>query len=184
MKDYTVSNMRNFYFPGSFFILHEGHLAIAHHIESQYKNSNIIFEICHSPYGKDIVTEEDMNRRFKQFELIGRNVVSSPYVSFLEKARRFPNSQKISSENYPIEFLVGLDTIERINNPAFYFNSSRERDRCISLMSYYGAKFHVFPRRSCDRPELCERLMTMCVFYDDFKPINISSTELKNETKA
>jgi len=179
MKDYTVYNMRNFYFPGSFSILHEGHLAIAHYIESKYKNANVIFEICHSPYGKDIITEEDMNRRFKQFELIGRNVVSSPYVSFLEKSRYFP--RVVSHQS--IEFLVGLDTIERINNPAFYFNSVRERDRCISLMSSNYVKFHVFSRHSYDRPELCEQLMSICTFYDDFEPIEISSTRIRNETE-
>lgn len=180
MKDYTVSNMRNFYFPGSFSILHEGHLAIAHYVESKYPNANVIFEICHSPYGKDVIIEEDMNRRFRQFKLLNRNVVSSPYVSFLEKTLYFPNSGNTSS---PIEFLVGLDTIERINNPAFYFNSAKERDRCVSIMLNYGAKFHVFPRHSYDMPELCEQLMSMCVFYDDFAPIDISSTRIRNETK-
>lgn len=166
--------MRDIYISGSFDLLHESHLAIAHHLEKVYPDCNIVFELCNRPYQKAGLTTEEVDKRVRQFARIYRQVIVTDATSFLEKSvyLRTPFGQKD-------EFAIGIDTLERICDKKFYFNSNDEMLRCISKMKARNILFHVFPRLgyefSCP-----EYIKDICVFHNSFEPNDISSTKIRN----
>lgn len=84
-------------------------------------------------------------------------------------------------------FVVGADTIQRINNLKYYSNNQSEFKRSIERMASYGIRFLVFGRddagRFLDQKALRLRsdLQTLCDFVPraEFE-MKISSTALRN----
>ena len=166
--------MRNIYISGSFSPLHESHLAIAHHLEKMYPDCNIVFELCNRPYQKAELTTEEIEKRVRQFNTIYRQVVVTAASSFLEKSIALK-----TSIGQKIEFAIGLDTLERVCDKKFYFNSNDEMLRCISKMKLRHMLFHVFPRFGYEF-ECPEYIKDICVFHNSFEPSDVSSTKIRN----
>lgn len=166
---------KRFVYSGSFNPLHEGHLAIAHYIERKH-NQNVEFEICKCPVDKDPLSEEDCDRRLKQFRMLGRICFLSEATTFLEKTMTYENR----CGNDQIYFIVGMDTISRIDDPKYYLNSKDERDRCLKIIKRFGGSFIVFPRVGFETHIPSLEMSSIVEFVTDFTPVDVSSTEIRN----
>ena len=104
------------------------------------------------------------------------NLVFSNAPTFVEKSAIFPDSV----------FVVGLDTIVRIDEPRYY-GSETARDKALATLAGRGARFLVFGRHTGKRfntledVSLSKTLKDMCtaVTEDQFRH-DISSSEIRS----
>lgn len=177
---------RLYVYPGSFNPLHIGHLAIAQYAEERFKTA-VIFEICNSPNDKNPVSQEDIAKRVKQFTMLGRFVTVTENTSFLEKSTDKAVAQYLTTIDkqlcYPklnITFLVGADTINRIDDIKYYCDSVYERNRAMNIFTARGVRFLVFPRKGHLTNNLSPDIMRLCEFVTDFESVDISSTKIRS----
>jgi hypothetical protein len=150
-------------------------------MENKYHVS-VVFELCKRPYGKPELTDSEVATRVRQFDQLGRNIIvtnDSSFVAKLTNRKEFAKSAGISQVCH-LTFLVGHDTIVRINDPKYYFDSPEERDRCIDLLCRRYVKFMVFPRNGKLREGINGPLLDACIFADDFEERVISSSQIRN----
>lgn len=181
--------MNIYIYPGSFNSLHVGHLAIAQYVEDKFQEQ-VLFEICDYPFDKNPVSQEDLAKRVKQFTMLSRPVITSHNVTFLEKS----NYDAVSTyknifhadayKSVDIIFIVGADTITRIDDIKYYCNSEREKKRAMAILESRGVKFLVFPRIGHLTDGLSPDIMRLCDFVTDFEPVDISSTEVREAEES
>ncbi len=137
-----------------------------------------MFEICRSPIDKKPLSEDECNQRVKQFTMLNRVCYITNATTFLEKVIHFDpfNTQTTC-------FLVGMDTISRIDDPAYYLNSQDERDRCLKLIKGRSGRFIVFPRAGIENHIPSKEMSELVEFVKDFTPVDISSTTIRNDDK-
>lgn len=163
-------------FPGSFNPLHEGHVAIGNYIRDKYRISPY-FEIALHNADKHGIQEYEAVRRSKAIlkhgfpVLINASLLGGYFV--------------LKSDIYGGEcnFIVGTDTIKRIDDVRFYGNDEVSRDNTIKYLAQGRTKFMVIPRynETLSDLTLSARLRSICVDEKDFTPINISSSELREK---
>lgn len=161
-------------FSGSFNPLHEGHLALANYVVDKLKLASPIFEVPIQSFGKSLLNKEKILEIENQFINLDRWVVFSKFQSFLSKLN-------IVHLRRNVVFIVGDDTLARINSPLYYNNSLLELKRVLTLFQKREVKFLVFPRDKIQSDKLHPYLLPQCRFIDDFEPINISSSQIRNE---
>lgn len=159
-------------FPGSFNPIHEGHLAITNYAERKY-GKEVTFEICYKPFDKPELSDEEKDKRFAQFAILCRKVCFTDAVSFLGKSLIFPGKDHTNKTI----FLVGSDTLARIQDPKYYFNSKVEMERCIGQIYQNYCSFLAFPRPN--KIELIPELEGM-VEWANIPYNDVSSTKLRN----
>lgn len=158
-------------YPGSFNKLHYGHLAVANHAE-KLKNIECLFEISSNCFDKNGICNQD--ELCNQFDILGRKVTFTKWTSFLQKSLNFPIGAN---------FIVGADTLLRILDPKYYFDSQIEMERCHNIISK-RSKFIVYPRNGIklDRNKF-GILDSVITLVTDFAEIPVSSTELRSKGK-
>lgn len=175
-----------FVYPGSFNPLHIGHLAIAQYVEARYQQ-DVLFEICSCPNDKDKISDSDIAKRVKQFSIIGRPVTVTENTSFIEKSeweatlkyKEIFQLDRFKAED--VTFIVGADTITRIDDIKYYYGSVREHIRAMNLLYIRGVKFLVFPRTGHLTDDLSPDIMKLCEFVTDFEAVDVSSTQLREQ---
>lgn len=168
-------------FAGSWNPLHQHHLDIANHVEKKY-NTSIIFEMCKKPFDKDELSETDIINRVNQFSTLCRECLVTNNTSYTQRARyKYDLTDTVGAWRKRV-FIVGFDTILRVDNPKYYFNSESEKSRCIDYMKR-TSRFLVFNRGDSDRNKLSKEILEICDF-EDFKTNSISSTELRNKNNV
>ncbi len=182
-------------FPGSFHPLHDAHRAMAQRAGDLYGEVPA-FEICINNVDKPPLDYIDIEHRLRQFNAptndsygTGANVACTnnsvwltSYATFLEKARAFPG----------VTFIVGVDTLLRIDEPRYYTKSSRSgqtaeelRNLALKEIGSLGSEFLVFPRtingahQSLEDLSLSPRLTALCKPAGDFE-FEISSSEIRS----
>lgn len=182
-KDSDLPNRPKVYFSGSFNPLHAGHLAIMHHAESELK-SIVIAEICLSAYDKTKLSLDDICKRQEQFANLNRYLMLTKTPSFLSKAEIIRKPLNLLGKREPIIFLVGSDTITRINKITYYHNSKEEQLRVYNLFNTHNIKFQVYPRGEWKIrfEELHPALQQVTKFTENFQQVHISSTQIRKES--
>lgn len=123
---------------GAFNPLHEGHLQLAKAAQALL-DLPITFELAAHNVDKDPLSPTAVLERMAQFA--GRwPVVASHAATFLEKARRFPQTT----------FVVGYDTAARIIHPRYYDDSQEKMRQALSEIRQRGCRFLVAGRKSDD----------------------------------
>lgn len=161
-------------FPGAFNPPHEGHYQMRQVAEIEL-GLPVTFELSIENVDKPPLDFIDMQER--QSWLEGQPMVFTRAPTFLQKSELFPGSV----------FIVGVDTIIRIDDKKYYQNSDALRDNAINTLAQRGHKFLVFGRRSEDEFEglndvlISDALRSLCqeVAEDQFRK-DISSTELRD----
>lgn len=182
-------------FPGSFNPLHIGHQEMAH-VAAKRLECPVWFEMSISNVDKATLNYGDVVQRLKQFEKerylataqgLGHattplcpGVVLTSAPTFEEKSKLFPDCV----------FIVGADTITRINDLRFYRDANHRADVIQSFAEGFATRqpkrFLVFGRWredvfELDQVELAPELRAQCDFVSrqEFEQ-RISSTELRD----
>jgi nicotinic acid mononucleotide adenylyltransferase len=166
-------------FPGAFNPLHDGHLAMADLASRRFQRP-LWFEISVENVDKPPLDFRQVAIRTQQ--------VDHPYGLVLTRTPTFDRKSTL----FPgCIFVVGADTIERINEPRYYQDDPGSMHESIRKIADNGCRFLVFPRKpskigSADpkiqsRGPLLERLHALCEFVsaEEFC-MEISSSELRN----
>ena len=121
-------------FPGSFNPLHEGHCQMAA-IAAQRLRLPVSFEISIDNVDKAPLADDEINKRLSHF---GEHQIVWLTCSdtFVKKARVFRS----------VTFLVGVDTIQRVADAAYYGGECRVRDRAVEQLHMRECRFLVFGR--------------------------------------
>jgi len=159
-------------FPGSFDPLHQGHQRMIK-IAEQRLDEKPILEISIRNVDKSPLDFISMKER--EFEDNETVFTSAP--TFEEKSDLFPGAT----------FLVGLDTLRRIDQPRYYKNADR-RDRIIEKFRVAGNRFLAFGRVIDNRfytlsdISISKNLKNLCdeIPESEFRE-DISSTSIRQE---
>lgn len=119
-------------FPGAFNPMHEGHHEMLHYYR-RTQPGTIALEI--SIHNVDKSPLDFMTMAERALAITGNDLVFTNAPTFQDKAQLFPGAT----------FIVGLDTIVRIDDPKYYDNESA-RDDAIGSMASQGNHFLVFGR--------------------------------------
>lgn len=128
----TAPHQGRLLLPGAFNPLHHAHdrmLAIA----EQKTGLEGAFELSVMNVDKPLLDYIEIERRLRQF---ARPVWLTRLPTFVEKARQFPGAC----------FAVGIDTLIRIVDPAYY-GSPEARDRALTELADLDTRFVVFGRK-------------------------------------
>ena len=163
-------------FPGAFNPVHQGHQTIARVAEARL-GYPIHFELSVTNVDKPALSYWHLERRIQGLKAAGSYVITSA-PTFREKATLFPNAC----------FLVGADTILRIDNDRYYASPS-DRLAAIDYITSQNCCFLVFGRmidgsfNVLSELKLSPHLRQLCdeVTASEFRE-DISSSDLRAET--
>ena len=166
-------------FPGAFNPLHAAHRRMAE-IGQQRLGRPVEFEVSIFNVDKPPLDFIELRERAAQFAR-DEKLWYTRAPRFLDKIRLFPQAT----------FLVGVDTIARIGNVAYYADDARQRDDAIEQMHAQGTRFLVFGRlcgkqfRTLD--ELSEVPASLCALCESVSEEafrqDVSSTELRHSSR-
>jgi len=158
-------------FPGAFNPLHDGHRGMIE-VGRQKHPGDLVLELSIENVDKPPLDFITMSERLTD----EYDMVFTRAATFAEKSAIFPGTT----------FMVGLDTIVRIDDPKYYNGSLEKRDKAIDDIANRGNRFLVFGRihqdsfQTLSDVSLTEPLRHLCeeVSADEFR-LDISSTELR-----
>ncbi len=162
-------------FPGAFNPLHKGHEKMLSIAEAKTDLTGA-YELSIFNVDKPPLDYTDISTRLKQFT---NPVWLTRLPTFLEKARRFRAAH----------FVLGADTLDRINDPGYY-GSSTARDDALAELVDLDCRFVVFGRAATDGfltlediPGLPESITSRCIEIKrtEFEE-TISSTALRSSS--
>lgn len=177
-----VGNPGQAFMPGAFNPLHEGHRRIREDAERRLQ-CNVQFELCTENVDKPPLSYVEIVERVAQFD-DGGDLVLTSQPTFLEKA------QALRAD--AVTFVVGLDTLQRINEPKYYGDGSVEpRDRAHAHLRERGTRFLVYGRlvggtfMTLSDIRVSDDLRQMCdgVSESEFR-MDLSSTQIRNQSLA
>jgi nicotinamide mononucleotide (NMN) deamidase PncC len=159
--------------PGAFNPLHTAHKRMAE-IAAERFGSPVTFELSIANVDKPPLDFIEIADRLSQFH--GQGVLLTRASTFVEKASIVPGSV----------FVVGVDTLVRIGEPAYYGDNPASRDAAIEKIAKAGCRFLVFGRamnsgfRSLSDFDVPPALRALCeeVPESEFRE-DMSSTQLR-----
>ena len=170
--DSTSAATNSCIFPGAFNPIHEGHRGMIS-VARNMLGKDVTLELSIRNVDKPPLDFLTMSERYTdEFELVFSNA-----PTFVEKSAIFPDST----------FVVGLDTIVRIDEPRYY-GSEAARNQALAAMAGRGARFLVFGRQSGESfntladISLSKTLKHICtaVTEDQFRQ-DISSSAIRSQ---
>ena len=177
-----VGNPGQAFMPGAFNPLHEAHRRIREDAERRLECS-VQFELCTENVDKPPLSYVEIVERNAQFDDCGDLVLTNK-PTFLEKA------QALRAD--AVTFVVGLDTLQRINDPKYYGDGSLEpRDRAHAHLRERGTRFLVYGRfvsgtfMTLADIRVSDDLQQMCdgVSESEFR-MDLSSTQIRDRSMA
>jgi hypothetical protein len=141
-------------FPGSFNPIHDGHLEMLV-VAAEHTGSMAALELSVANVDKPSLTLGDVIDRIENIGDLTVWLTRAP--TFLEKSALFPGAT----------FMVGIDTVVRLANPAYY-GGPEHWERAMDELADQGCRFLAFGRRlenrflTLDDLDLDPRLSQLC----------------------
>jgi nicotinamide mononucleotide (NMN) deamidase PncC len=162
-------------FPGSFNPIHAAHQRMAE-VAGKRNGCPVTFELSITNVDKPPLDFIEIADRLAQFR--DQPVLLSRAPTFVEKARIAPGCV----------FVVGIDTLMRIGEPAYYTGNSEKRDAAIRAIKEAGCRFLVFGRviaggfQTLSNSNVPQAMRELCdeVPESEFRE-DICSTELRGK---
>ena len=169
-------------FPGSFRPFHYGHAKIAAKIH-ELTGKTVDLEINVRNVDKAAINYTDLQDRFMlclaqtEKELWMGDIYLTSLTTFAAKSAYFENC----------EFIVGWDTLVRINDPKYV-----DFEWALKQLHENNARLHVFHRiingisTVEDKTQIHPRLLELCTIYgpDVLEPMDISSSQIRKAANA
>ena len=160
--------------PGAFNPPHEGHF-LMQEIAEQKLGSEVAFELSIENVDKPDLDYFDMQDRLK---LVGtKPLIFSRAATFVEKSEVFQ----------AVTFVVGMDTLLRIDDKKYYGHSEAAKLEAIELLAKRNHRFLVFGRvkdeefQGLEQVKLTPQLKALCIEVPESEfRIDLSSTELRS----
>lgn len=168
--------------PGSFNPIHEAHTGMRRTAEGILK-TNVSYELSVQNVDKPMLDYIDLDERIAGFNQAPYVLTNQP--TFVAKAELlFPHDGGT--------FVVGADTIQRIDQRRYYNDSMRRRNLAIARLAELSISFLVFGRvdenhtfQSLSMLEMGSDLRTLCVdIPEDTFRLDISSTAIRQTVKG
>ena len=172
--------------PGSFNVIHEGHIKMAEVASGMMGGKKVDFEICIHNADKPPLSHKSINSRVQDFynhknhEFIG-DLWLTKLPLFIDKACLFNHAT----------FILGYDTIERIFDRKYY---ATDHHFASILTTFKSSKWIIFPRikkdgNVCTEEEIdnivslynLEALRIPHDVYESMKIMNLSSSSIRKE---
>ena len=169
-------------FPGAFNPLHDAHLAMAN-LACRRLQRPVWFEISVENVDKPVLDFIEIANRTRQ--------AHHPHGMLLTRTPTFELKSHLFAG---CVFIVGLDTIARINEPRYYNNDIAEMARSIRTIAENGCRFLVFARKQYNIStigsnfkvggSLDSQLDELCEFVpaDEFC-MELSSTDIRDRQR-
>ncbi len=161
-------------FPGAFNPPHQGHL-VMRKIAEKHLGTPVAFEISAFNVDKPPLDYIDFHER--ETHLDDAPLVFTHAAKFIEKAGLFPGAT----------FVVGIDTLVRIDDAKYYGDSEVEKAAAISAFASRHHQFLVFGRvhngnfQSLDQVMLSPELRALCISVPESEfRLDISSSEIRS----
>ena len=159
--------------PGAFNPPHEGHFKMREIAERKI-GSEVALELSIENVDKPDLDYFDMEDRFKWVD--GAPLIFSRAATFVEKSEVFDK----------VTFVVGIDTLIRIDDKKYYGDSEAAKLEAIELLANRGHRFLVFGRvregtfQGLDQVMLTGALRDLCTEVPEHEfRVDLSSTELR-----
>ena len=164
-------------YSGSFNPWHKGHERVYDYIHKFFGKYPII-EINFGPSdctGKKEIDHAAVLERISKLPYLSRYIIT-PHQYFVYKAAYLKSLFKCPN----ITFAIGSDTARKLDEYATNYNCPGYEDRTYLMeLLRYGVKFLVFPRTIGEKIELSENINEACLIVNNFIPVEISSTEIR-----
>lgn len=176
-----VYRSTNAFLPGSFNPLHRGHRMMKQ-VAEKALGCEVQYELCIHNVDKPTLNYIELRNRFEQF---------SPSECVLTNVPKFVDKARLLSNDAPLIFVIGVDTLQRIVSPKYYQEQESIRDASIEELLRLNVEFVVFGRLekgkfvTLDDIEIPSELKQRClgISETDFRD-DISSTELRHAGNA
>ena len=165
-------------FPGSFNPRHDGHHQMAG-IAAKRLGEPVYYEISIQNVDKPALGSATIRKRLQQFDA-SENVLLTRTPLFDQKANLFRDAT----------FIVGADTVIRLDDAKYYQGDIALRDQSIERLHSLGASFLVFGRlidrkfESAKTISLSPSLRSLCQFVPETEfRIDLQSRDLRESTR-
>lgn len=172
---YRQAHCSYYVLPTSANPLHKGHLHMANHVESirELDDTCVEFELSMTNVDKHGSDVEEMYEKLKQFMHLGRKCWITNFTTFAQKAHFFQD----------VQFIIGVDTVNRLVDPAYYFDCEEERDKVMYDIVCQNCRFLVFSRSGYTIDPYCLK-MTHLFCIEEYDGYDISSSQIREDIKV
>lgn len=163
----------NYILSGSFHPIHAGHVLMAKYVEDIKFEDKFAFELSLTNSDKGDIPINEVKDRVKPILELGFNLIVTKAPTFAQKACLFPHTS----------FMVGIDTLIRIDDPKYYLDNSDIRNFVLRrMLAVDHCRFLTFPRdgKSLKDYNLSQTILHMTSEATDFVNNNISSSDIRN----
>lgn len=172
-----VNKRADAFLPGSFNPLHRGHRKMKQ-IAEKHLGCSVQYELCIHNVDKPSLNYLELRKRLQQFDFGDCVLTNAP--KFVDKARQLNDSKQMN-------FVVGIDTLQRIVSSDYYGGNDSLRDDAVAELIRLDTRFIVFGRivdgkfKTLDDIKLSSDLRRRClsVNEEEFR-VDVSSTVLRD----
>lgn len=152
------------------------------HYAGKMVRAECVFLLSTYNADKGEITQEEIDKRVRQFDNLGRSYILTSKSTFVAMATYLRNKKRVHWLE-PIYFVVGIDTILRVGDVKYVFNSQYELATVIERFHSLNVRFLICDRGGLTFGELPgripSRLLERCQPCEGYYDGGESSTAIR-----